>query len=199
MSKSNPELKSGYNIISRLRDRMLLGISAPADAKFHVQVNYLQQTLTIHLQEDPSWFCVVEDNPRGMTEAALLLHYAPTAQDAARTAVRWGLRTGGKDGLPINSQVIRVLQKENEGSLLPVLQNIQIARAYDTVLKVTWQAQDGAEIVRWFDARELTKLSDDVLVDVFCTGNLAEGERLPDEPEYSRWQYLKAAFTGVLE
>lgn len=199
MSKSNPTLKSDYNAILRLRDRMLLGIPAPREAKFEVQINYLEKTLTIRLQEDPSWFCVVEDNPRGMTEAALLLHPAPTAQDAARTAVRWALREGGKDGLPIHHRVVQILQEENEGSLLPALQSIQIARAYDSVLKVTWQAQDGAEIVRWFDARELTKLSDDALVDVFCTGNLAEGERLPDEPEYSRWQYLKAFFTGNLK
>lgn len=199
MSKSNPTLKSDYNAIMRLRDRMLQGIPAPREAKFEVQINYLQKTLTVRLQEDPSWFCVVEDDSRGVTEAALLLTYDATAQDAARTAVRWALRAGSKDGGRIHSRVIDLLQKESEGSLLPVLQRIQIARAYDAVLKVTWQAQDGAEIVRWFGAHELTKLSDDALVDVFCTGNLAEGERRPDEPEYSRWQYLKAAFTGNLK
>lgn len=198
MSKSNPELKSEYNSISRLRERVVQGIPLPNDSHFTVHM-LVDGMLQVRLRDDPSVWCVVDDNPRGMTEAALLLHYAPTAQDAARTAVRWALREGGKDGLPIHHRVIELLQEENEGSLLPVLQNIQIARAYDSVLKVTWQARDGAEIVRWFDARELTKLSDDALVDVFCTGNLAEGERLPDEPEYSRWQYLKAAFTGVLK
>lgn len=198
MSKSNPELKSEYNIISRLRERVVQGLPLHINSQFTVEI-LVDGMLEVRLRDDPSVWCVVDDNPRGMTEAALLLHYAPTAQDAARTAVRWALREGGKDGLPIHQRVIQILQEENEGSLLPVLQNIQIARAYDVVLKVTWQAQDGAKIVRWFDAQELTKLSDDALVDVFCTGNLAEGERLPDEPEYSRWQYLKAAFTGVLE
>ena len=198
MSKSNPELKSEYNSISRLRERVVQGIPLPNDSHFTVHM-LVDGMLQVRLRDDPSVWCVVDDNPRGMTEAALLLHYAPTAQDAARTAVRWALREGGKDGLPIHHRVIELLQEENEGSLLPVLQNIQIARAYDSVLKVTWQARDGAEIVRWFDARELTKLSDDALVGVFCTGNLAEGERLPDNPEYSRWQYLKAFFTGNLK
>lgn len=198
MSKSNPELKSEYNVIARLRERVVQGIPLPNDSRFTVHM-LVDDMLQVRLRDDPSVWCVVDDNPRGMTEAALLLHYAPTAQDAARTAVRWALREGGKDGLPIHQRVIQILQEENEGSLLPVLQNIQIARAYDAVLKVTWQAQDGAEVVRWFDARELTKLSDDALVDVFCTGNLAEGERLPDDPEYSRWQYLKAFFTGNLK
>lgn len=199
MSKSNPTLKSDYNAIMRLRDRMLQGIPAPLEAKFGVQINYLEKTLTIRLLEDPSWFCVVEDDSRGVTEAALLLSYGATAQDAARTAVRWALRVGSKDGGRIHHRVIDLLQKENEGSLLPVLQRIQIAQAYDAVLKVTWQAQDGSEIVRWFDAHELTKLSDDALVTVFCTGNLSEGERRADEPTYTRWQYLKAVFTGALE
>lgn len=198
MSKSNPELKSEYNSISRLRERVVQGIPLPKDSHFTVHM-LVDGMLQVRLRDDPSVWCVVEDNPRGMTEAALLLHYAPTAQDAARTAVRWALREGGKDGLPIHHRVIELLQEENEGSLLPVLQSIKLARASDSVLKVTWETHDGAEVVRWFDARELTKLSDDALVDVFCTGNLAEGERLPDEPEYSRWQYLKAAFTGVLE
>lgn len=198
MSKSNPELKSEYNGISRLRERVVQGIPLPNDSRFTVHM-LVDGMLQVRLRDDPSVWCVVEDSPRGMTEAALLLHYAPIAQDAARTAVRWALREGGKDGLPIHHRVIDLLQEENKGSLLPALQSIQLARAYDSILKVTWQARDGAEIVRWFDARELTKLSDDALVGVFCTGNLAEGERLPDEPEYSRWQYLKAAFTGVLE
>jgi hypothetical protein len=198
MSKSNPELKSEYNSIARLRERVLLGLPQHANSQFIVEM-LVDGMLNVRLREDPSAFCVVDDDPRGMTEAALLLHYAPSPRDAARTAVRWGLREGGKDGLQIHQRVVELLQEENEGSLLPVLQRIQIARAYDAVLKVTWQAQDGAEIVRWFDARELTKLSDDALVDMFCTGNLAEGERLPDEPEYSRWQYLKAFFTGNLK
>ena len=198
MSKSNPELKSEYSIISRLRERAVQGLPQPADSKFIVEL-LVGDMLQVKLRDDPSWFCVVDDNPRGMTEAALLMHYAPSSLDAARTAVRWGLREGGKDGLPIHHRVIDLLQEENKGSLLPALQSIQLARAYDSVLKVTWQARDGAEIVRWFDARELTKLSDDALVDVFCTGNLAEGERLPDDPEYSRWQYLKAFFTGNLK
>lgn len=198
MSKSNPELKSEYNSIARLRERVLLGLPQHTNSQFIVEM-LVDGMLNVRLREDPSAFCVVDDDPRGMTEAALLLHYAPSSRDAARTAVRWGLREGGKDGLQIHQRVVELLQEENEGSLLPVLQRIQIARAYDAVLKVTWQAQDGAEIVRWFDARELTKLSDDALVDVFCTGNLAEGERLPDEPEYSRWQYLKAFFTGDLK
>jgi hypothetical protein len=198
MSKSNPELKSEYNSIARLRERVLLGLPQHTNSQFIVEM-LVDGMLNVRLREDPSAFCVVDDDPRGMTEAALLLHYAPSPRDAARTAVRWGLREGGKDGLQIHQRVVELLQEENEGSLLPVLQRIQIARAYDAVLKVTWQAQDGAEIVRWFDARELTKLSDDALVDMFCTGNLAEGERLPDEPEYSRWQYLKAFFTGNLK
>lgn len=198
MSKSNPELKSEYNTITRLRERVVQGIPLPNDSRFTVHM-LVDDMLQVRLRDDPSVWCVVDDNPRGMTEAALLLHYAPTAQDAARTAVRWGLREGGKDGLPIHHRVVQILQEENVGSLLPVLQSIKLARASDSVLKVTWETHDGAEVVRWFDARELTKLSDDALVDVFCTGNLAEGERLPDEPEYSRWQYLKAAFTGVLE
>lgn len=198
MSKSNPELKSEYNTIARLRERVVQGIPLPNDSRFTVEIR-VDGMLEVRLRDDPSVWCVVDDDPRGMTEAALLLHYAPIAQDAARTAVRWALREGGKDGLPIHPRVIELLQEENKGSLLPVLQSIQIARAYDAVLKVTWQTQDGAEIVRWFDARELTKLSDDALVDVFCTGNLAEGERLPDDPEYSRWLYLKAAFTGNLK
>lgn len=198
MSKSNPELKSEYSIISRLRERVVQGIPLPNDSHFTVHM-LVDGMLQVRLRDDPSVWCVVEDNPRGMTEAALLLHYAPIAQDAARTAVRWALREGGKDGLPIHHRVVQILQEENESSLLPVLQSIKLARASDSVLKVTWETHDGAEVVRWFDARELTKLSDDALVDVFCTGNLAEGERLPDEPEYSRWQYLKAAFTGVLE
>lgn len=198
MSKSNPELKSEYNSISRLRERVVQGIPLPNDSHFTVHM-LVDDMLQVRLRDDPSVWCVVEDNPRGMTEAALLLHYAPTAQDAARTAVRWALREGGKDGLPIHPRVVQILQEEHEGSLLPVLQSIKLARASDSVLKVTWETHAGAEVVRWFDARELTKLSDDALVDVFCTGNLAEGERLPDEPEYSRWQYLKAAFTGVLE
>ena len=198
MSKSNPELKSEYNTITRLRERVRLGLPQHTSSQFTLE-ELVDGMLKIRLREDPSVWCVVDDNPRGMTEAALLLHYAPIAQDAARTVVRWALREGGKDGLPIHHRVVDILQEENEGSLLPVLQSIQIACAYDAVLKVTWQAQDGAEIVRWFDARELTKLSDDALVGVFCTGNLAEGERLPDEPEYTRWQYLKAAFTGRLE
>lgn len=195
MSKSNPELKSDYNVIMRLRDRHVQGV--PRDSKF--TVSFEGNMLIVRLREDPGTFCVVDDDPRGMTEAALLLHYAPSSLDAARTAVRWALREGGADGLPIHQRVVELLQDENEGSLLPVLQSIQLARASDSVLKVTWQAQDGAEIVRWFDARELTKLSDDALVDVLCTGNLAEGERLPDEPEYGRWQYLKAFFTGELK
>lgn len=198
MNKSNPELKSEYNSIARLRERVRLGLPLHTNSQFTVEI-LVDGMLEVRLRDDPSVWCVVDDDPRGMTEAALLLHYAPTAQDAARTAVRWALREGGKDGLPIHQRVIQILQEENEGSLLPVLQNIQIARAYDAVLKVTWQAQDGAEIVRWFDAQELTKLSDDALVDVFCTGNLAEGERLPDEPEYGRWQYLKAFVTGNLK
>lgn len=198
MSKSNPELKSEYSIIARLRERVVQGIPLPKDSKFTVEM-LVDGMLQVRLSDDPSWFCVVEDNPRGMTEAALLLHHAPTAQDAARTAVRWALREGGKDGLPIHHRVVQILQEENEGSLLPVLQSIKLARASDSVLKVTWETHDGAEVVRWFDARELTKLSDDALVDVFCTGNLAEGERLPDDPEYSRWQYLKAFFTGNLK
>ena len=197
MSKSNPTLKSDYNVIMRLRDRRVQGIHIPSDSKF--MVSFEGSMLLIRLREDPMAFCVVDDDPRGMTEAALLLHYSPSSLDAARTAVRWALRDGGSDGLPIHQRVVELLQDENEGSLLPTLQRIQIARASDAVLKVTWQAQDGAEIVRWFDAHELTKLSDDALVAVFCTGNLAEGERLPDEPEYTRWQYLKAAFTGRLE
>ena len=198
MSKSNPELKSEYNSITRLRERVRLGLPQHTSSQFIVE-ELVDGMLKVHLRDDPSVWCVVDDNPRGMTEAVLLLHHAPTAQDAARTAVRWGLREGGKDGLPIHHRVVQLLQEENEGSLLPALQSIQITQTYNSVLKVTWQARDGAEIVRWFDARELTKLSDDALVDVFCTGNLAEGERLPDEPEYSRWQYLKAFFTGVLE
>ena len=198
MSKSNPELKSEYNTITRLRERVRLGLPQHTSSQFTLE-ELVDGMLKIRLNEDPSVWCVVDDSPRGMTEAALLLHYAPIAQDAARTAVRWALREGGKDGLPIHHRVIDILQEENEGSLLPVLQRIQIARAYDAVLKVTWQAQDGAETVRWFDAHELTKMSDDALVNVFCTGNLAEGERLPDEPERTRWQYLKAAFTGRLE
>lgn len=198
MSKSNPELKSEYNSISRLRERVVQGIPLPNDSRFTVLM-LVDDMLQVRLRDDPSVWCVVDDNPRGMTEAALLLNHAPTAQDAARTAVRWALRKGGKDGLPIHHRVIQILQEENEGSLLPVLQSIQLSRADDSVLQVTWQARDGAEVVRWFDARELTKLSDDALVDVFCTGNLAEGERLPDEPEHTRWQYLKAAFTGRLE
>ena len=198
MSKSNPELKSEYNSIARLRERVLLGLPQHTNSQFIVEM-LVDGMLNVRLREDPSAFCVVGDDPRGMTEAALLLHYAPSSRDAARTAVRWGLREGGKDGLQIHQRVVELLQEENEGSLLPVLQRIQIARAYDAVLKVTWRAQDGAEIVRWFDARELTKLSDDALVDVFCTGNLAEGEHLPDKPKYSRWQYLVAAFTGVLK
>lgn len=198
MSKSNPELKSEYNIITRLRKRVRLGLPQHTGSQFIVE-ELVGGMLIVRLSNATYVWCVVEDNPRGMTEAALLLHHAPTAQDAARTAVRWALRDGGSDGLPIHQRVVKLLQKENEGSLLPVLQRIQIASAYDAVLKVTWQAQDGAEIVRWFDAWELTKLSDDALVDVFCTGNLAEGERLPDDPEYTRWQYLKAAFTGRLE
>lgn len=198
MSKSNPELKSEYNIITRLRERVRLGLPHPADSRFIVEP-LVGDMLKVMLRDDPSWFCVVDDNTRGMTEAALLLHYAPSSLDAARTAVRWALREGGSDGLPIHGRVVSLLQEENEGSLLPVLQHIQLARAYDAVLKVTWQTQDGAEIVRWFDAHELTKLSDGALVGVFCTGNLAEGERLPDEPERTRWQYLKAAFTGRLE
>lgn len=198
MSKSNPELKSEYNIISRLRERVVQGLPQHTSSQFTIE-ELVDGMLKIRLREDPSVWCVVDDDPRGMTEAALLLHYAPTAQDAARTAVRWALREGGKDGLPIHHRVIDLLQEENKDSLLPALRSIQLARAYDSVLKVTWQARDGAEIVRWFDARELTKLPDDALVGVFCTGNLAEGERLPDEPEYSRWQYLKAFFTGVLE
>lgn len=197
MSKSNPTLKSDYNVIMRLRDRRVQGIPIPSDSKF--TVGFEGNMLIVRLREDPGTFCVVDDDPRGMTEAALLLLHAPSSLDAARTAVRWALREGGADGLPIHQRVVELLQDENEGSLLPVLQRIQISRAYDAVLKVTWQAQDGAEIVRWFDAHELTKLSDDALVDVFCTGNLAEGERLPDEPERTRWQYLKAAFTGRLE
>lgn len=198
MSKSNPELKSEYNTIARLRERVVQGIPLPNDSRFTVHM-LVDDMLQVRLRDDPSVWCVVDDNPRGMTEAALLLHYAPIAQDAARTAVRWALREGGKDGLPIHHRVVQILQEENEGSLLPALQSIQLARASDSVLKVTWQARDGAEIVRWFDARELTKLSDDALVDVFCTGNLAEGERLPDNPEYSRGQYLKAFFTGNLK
>lgn len=198
MSKSNPELKSEYSIIARLRERVVQGIPLPNDSRFTVHM-LVDGMLQVRLRDDPSVWCVVDDNPRGMTEAALLLHYAPIAQDAARTAVRWALREGGKDGLPIHQRVIQLLQEEHEGSLLPVLQSIQLARASDSVLKVTWETHDGAEVVRWYDARELTKLSDDALVDVFCTGNLAEGERLPDEPEYGRWQYLKAFFTGVLE
>ena len=198
MSKSNPTLKSEYNTIARLRERVLLGLPQHTSSQFTVEI-LVDGMLNVRQSNAQYVWCVVEDNPRGMTEAALLLHHAPTAQDAARTAVRWGLREGGKDGLPIHHRVIQILQEENEGSMLPALQSIQLARASDSVLKVTWQARDGAEIVRYFDARELTKLSDDALVDVFCTGNLAEGERLPDEPEYSRWQYLKAAFTGVLE
>lgn len=198
MSKSNPELKSEYNSISRLRERVVQGIPLPNDSRFTVHM-LVDDMLQVRLRDDPSVWCVVDDNPRGMTEAALLLHYAPIAQDAARTAVRWALREGGKDGLPIHHRVVQILQEEHEGSLLPVLQSIKLARASDSVLKVTWETHDGAEVVRWFDARELTKLSDDALVDVFCTGNLAEGERLPDEPEYSRWQYLKAFFTGNLK
>lgn len=198
MSKSNPELKSEYNSIARLRERVRLGLPQHTGSQFIVE-ELVDGVLNVRLSNATYVWCVVGDNPRGMTEAALLLHHAPTAQDAARTAVRWGLREGGKDGLPIHHRVIELLQKENEGSLLPVLQSIQLSRAYDSVLKVTWQARDGAEIVRWFDARELTKLSDDALVDVFGTGNLAEGERLPDDPEYSRWQYLKAFFTGSLK
>lgn len=198
MSKSNPELKSEYNSISRLRERVVQGIPLPNDSHFTVRM-LVDGMLQVRLRDDPSVWCVVEDNPRGMTEAALLLHYAPIAQDAARTAVRWALREGGKDGLPIHRRVVQILQEENEGSLLPVLQSIKLARASDSVLKVTWETHDGAEVVRWFDARELTKLSDDALVDVFCTGNLAEGECLSDEPEYSRWQYLKAFFTGNLK
>lgn len=197
MSKSNPDLKSEYSIISRLRERAVQGLPQPADSKFIVEL-LVGDMLQVKLRDNPAWFCVVENNPRGMTEAALLLHYAPTAQDAARTAVRWGLREGGKDGLPIRHRVIQLLQEENAGSLLPALQSIQIARAYDTVLQVTWTDHDGEDIVRWYDARELTKLSDDALVTVFCTGNLSECER-KDIKEYSRWQYLKAAFTGVLE
>lgn len=198
MSKSNPELKSEYNTLTRLRERVRLGLPQHTSSQFTME-ELVDGMLKIRLKEDPSVWCVVDDNPKGMTEAALLLHYAPTAQDAARMAVRWALREGGKDGLPIHHRVIQILQEENEGSLLPVLQSIKLACASDSVLKVTWETRDGAEIVRWFDAHELTKLSDDALVDVFCTGNLAEGERLPDEPEYTRWQYLKAAFTGVLE
>ena len=198
MSKSNPELKSEYNIIARLRERVVQGLPLHTNSQFTVEI-LVDGMLKVRLRDDPSVWCVVDDDSRGMTEAALLLHYAPTAQDAARTAVRWALREGGKDGLPIHQRVIQILQEENKGSLLPALQSIQLARAYDSVLKVTWQARDAAEIVRWFDARELTKLSDDALVDVFCTGNLAEGERLPDAPEYTRWQYLKAAFTGRME
>lgn len=198
MSKSNPELKSEYSIISRLRERAVQGLPQPADSKFIVEL-LVGDSLQVKLRDDSSWFCVVDDNPRGMTEAALLLHYAPSSLDAARTAVRWALREGGSDGLPIHHRVIELLQEENEGTLLPKLKSIQIARAYDAVLKVTWTGHDGEDIVRWYDARELTKLSDDALVDVFCTGNLAEGERLPDEPEYSRWQYLKAFFTGNLK
>lgn len=198
MSKSNPELKSEYNIISRLRERVVQGLPLHTNSQFTVDI-LVDGMLQVRLRDDPSVWCVVEDNPRGMTEAALLLHYAPIAQDAARTAVRWALREGGKDGLLIHHRVVQILQEENEGSLLPVLQSIKLARASDSVLKVTWETHDGAEVVRWFDARELTKLSDDALVDVFCTGNLAEGERLPDDPEYSRWQYLKAFFTGNLK
>lgn len=198
MSKSNPTLKSEYNTIARLRERVLLGLPQHTSSQFTVEI-LVEGMLKIRLRDDPSVWCVVEDNPRGMTEAALLLHYAPIAQDAARTAVRWALREGGKDGLPIHHRVVQILQEENEGSLLPVLQSIKLARASDSVLKVTWETHDGAEVVRWFDARELTKLSDDALVGVFCTGNLAEGERLPDDPEYSRWQYLKAFFTGNLK
>lgn len=198
MSKSNPELKSEYNTIARLRERVVQGIPLPNDSRFTVHM-LVDGMLQVRLRDNPSVWCVVEDNPRGMTEAALLLHYAPIARDAARTAVRWALREGGKDGLPIHHRVVQILQEENEGSLLPVLQSIKLARASDSVLKVTWETHDGAEVVRWFDARELTKLSDDALVDVFCTGNLAEGERLPDESEYSRWQYLKAFFTGHLK
>lgn len=198
MSKSNPELKSEYNSIRRLRERVVQGIPLPNDSHFTVHM-LVDDMLQVRLRDDPSVRCVVDDNPRGMTEAALLLHYAPVAQDAARTAVRWALREGGKDGLPIHHRVVQILQEENEGSLLPVLQSIELARASDSVLKVTWETHDGAEVVRWFDARELTKLSDDTLVDVFCAGNLAEGERLPDDPEYSRWQYLKAFFTGNLK
>lgn len=198
MSKSNPELKSEYNIISRLRERAVQGIPQPADSKFIVKL-LVGDMLKVGLRDDPTCFCVVDDNSRGMTEAALLLHYAPSSLDAARTAVRWALREGGSDGLPIHCRVVELLQEENEETLLPKLKSIQIARAYDAVLEVTWTDHDGADIVRWYDARELTKLSDDALVDVFCTGNLAEGERLPDEPEYSRWQYLKAFFTGSLK
>lgn len=198
MSKSNPELKSEYSIISRLRERAVQGLPQPVDSKFIVEL-LVGDMLQVRLRDDPAWFCVVDDNTRGMTEAALLLHYAPSSLDAARTAVRWALREGGSDGLPIHRRVVELLQEENEGSLLPVLRSIQLARASDSVLKVTWQAQDGSETVRWFDARELTKLSDDALVTVFCTGNLSDGERRADEPTYTRWQYLKAAFTGGLE
>lgn len=198
MSKSNPELKSEYNIISRLRERVVQGLPLHTNSQFTVEI-LVDGMLKVRLRNDPSVWCVVDDDPRGMTEAALLLHYAPTAQDAARTAVRWALREGGKDGLPIHHRVIKLLQEENEETLLPKLKSIQIARTYDAVLKVTWTGHNGEDIVRWYDARELTKLSDDALVDVFCTGNLAEGERLPDEPEYSRWQYLKAFFTGNLK
>lgn len=198
MSKSNPDMKSEYYVISRLRERAVRRLPQPKDSKFIVEL-LVGNMLQVKLREDPSIFCVVDDDPQGMTEAALLLHHAPTAQDAARTAVRWALRAGESDGLLIHPRVVELLQEENAGKLLPALQRIQLARAHAAVLKVTWQAQDGTEIVRWFDAQELTKLSDDALVDVFCTGNLAAGERLPDDPKYSRWQYLKAAFTGELK
>lgn len=198
MSKSNPELKSEYSIIARLRERVVQGTPLPKDSKFTVEM-LVDGMLQVRLGDDPSVWCVVDDDPRGMTEAALLLHYAPSSLDAARTAVRWALREGGSDGLPIHHRVVELLQEENEETLLPKLKSIQIARASDSVLKVTWQAQDGSEIVRWYDARELTKLSDDALVTVFCTGNLSEGERRADGPTYTRWQYLKAVFTGALE
>ena len=199
MSKSDPTLRSDYNVISRLRARVASNQDIPSDAKFHVTLNREQGTLTIYLKDDPSWFCVVTDDTRGMTEAALLVAYGATARDAARTAVRWALREGGEDGWRIHSRVIDLLNSENEGTLLPKLKAIQTACASDSVLKVTWTAQDGSEIVRWYDARELTKLSDDALVTVFCTGNLSEGERRTDGPTHTRWQYLKAAFLGGLK
>ena len=197
MSKSNTTLKSDYNVISRLRDKHAQGIPQPRESKF--EVGFKEGLLRVALREDPSHFCYVSDDARGMTEAALRLTYDATPRDAARTAVRWALRSGGEDGRYIHQQVIDLLNQENEDTLLPKMKAIQIARAYDSVLKVTWTAQDDSEIVRWYDARELTKLSDDALVTVFCTGNLSDGERRAGEPTYTRWQYLKAVFTGTLE
>lgn len=67
MSKSNPELKSEYNTIARLRERVVQGIPLPNDSRFTVHM-LVDDMLQVRLRDDPSVWCVVDDNPRGMTE-----------------------------------------------------------------------------------------------------------------------------------